>query len=170
MYFQILNDFTNDYFTFIVLGLICFSLILFILCIIALTKAGNLKKRINKFLQPSQSHNIEAMLLDYLEQVKKINANQNNIIESIETINLKMTNCIQKVGVVRYNPFEDVGGELCFAIAMLDEKNDGFILNSIYSREGCYTYAKPISSGESLKYKLSSEEDEALKIALKNKS
>lgn len=158
--------FINSYLIYIVLGLCGFSLILFILSIIALVKAGNLKKRLNKFLQPSQSHNVEALLLEYLDTVKKIDAKHDNIMSYIENLNSRVHNCVQKVGVVRYNPFDEVGGDLCFALAMLDERNNGVVLNSIYSREGCYTYAKPILDGKSEKYKLASEEEQALKIAI----
>lgn len=157
----------NNYILYIVLGLSGFSLILFVISIIALVKSINLKKRIDKFLRPtSQNHNIEAMLLDYLEQVKKMNAQHSDIMAYVENLNARVLNCIQKVGIVRYNPFDEVGGDLCFALAMLDERNNGIILNSIYSRDGCYTYAKPILNGESAKYKLANEEEEALKIAI----
>lgn len=159
-------SFLNNYLIYAVLGLCGFSIILFILAIVALVKVGKVKKRLNKFLQPSQSHNVEALLLEYLDTVKKIDAKHDKIMSYIENINSRVLNCVQKVGIVRYNPFDEVGGDLCFALALLDEKNNGVVLNSIYSREGCYTYAKPIIDGKSEKYKLASEEEEALKIAM----
>lgn len=151
---------------YIVLGLYCFSIIVFILVVICLVKHRKLKKRLNKFLKPSQNHNIEALLLEYLEQVKEMNSQHSTIMEYVENLNSRVLNCIQKVGIVRYNPFDEVGGDLCFALAMLDEKNNGIVINSIYSREGCYIYAKPILNGQSEKYKLAKEEEDALEIAI----
>jgi hypothetical protein len=69
------------------------------------------------------------------------------------------------VGVVRYNAIANTGADLSFAIALLDQNNNGFVLNGIYSRDGSYTYAKPIENGQS-KYNLSDEEKEALTKAI----
>ncbi len=87
--------------------------------------------------------------------------------DMIDVINNNLQICVQKTAVVRYNPFEHVGGELCFALAVLDKKNDGYILNTIYTEAGCYTYCKGVERGIS-NIKLSNEEKEALELA-KNK-
>lgn len=166
-----------SYLVYIVLGLSGLCLLLFLLCFVLMVKISNLKKRIDKFLKPSQNHNIEAMLVEYLDSVKQIDANQNSIMKQVDAnhntvmervndINSRLLNCVQKVGIIRYNPFDDVGGDLCYAIAMLDEKNNGIVLNSIYSRDGCYTYAKPIINGDCQKYKLAKEEKDAIKNAI----
>ncbi len=87
--------------------------------------------------------------------------------EMIDVINNNLKICVQKTAVIRYNPFENVGGELCFALACLDKKNDGFILNTIFTENGSYTYCKPVVDGVS-SVKLSSEEQNSLDLA-KNK-
>lgn len=89
------------------------------------------------------------------------------IREMIEVINNNLQICVQKTAVIRYNPFEHVGGELCFALAVLDKRNDGFILNTIFTDAGCYTYCKPVVNGQS-PVKLSKEEQDSLQLA-KNK-
>ena len=71
---------------------------------------------------------------------------------------------IQKIGVIRFNPFKETGGDQSFAIALLDADNNGLIISSLFTREGTRVYTKPIESGES-KYLLSKEEIEALKKA-----
>ena len=71
----------------------------------------------------------------------------------------------QKLGVVKYNAFSEMGGKLSFAIAMLNQKNDGFILNAMHSSDGCYTYAKEVVNGESF-IVLGEEEKQALDMAL----
>lgn len=148
---------------FIIIGMTLFCILLFILCIVSICKASKLKKRINMFIsEEKEGMNIEEMLVSYIDESRKINDRYDMILNSIDNINGKLKFCIQKIGIVRYNPFEEVGGDLCFALALLDENNNGFVLNSIYSREGCYTYAKPIENGVCSKYKLSAEEEQAV--------
>ena len=71
----------------------------------------------------------------------------------------------QKFGLVRYNAFKGMGGNLSFAMAMLDYTNSGFVLNSVHSREGCYLYLKRIDLGQT-DGPLGNEEKEAVEQAL----
>ena len=70
----------------------------------------------------------------------------------------------QKFGIIKYDAFNEMGGKLSFSLALLNEANDGFVLNAVHSREGCYTYVKDIIAGNSV-ILLSPEEKEALEIA-----
>ena len=97
--------------------------------------------------------------VDHLIEVTK---NQANEISKMKEILSRTTN---KIGIVKYDAFPDVGGKLSFALAMLDESNSGFVLNAIHSREGCYTYVKEIVKGESY-IVLGQEEKEALRQAV----
>jgi hypothetical protein len=74
---------------------------------------------------------------------------------------------IQKVGVIRFNPFKDTGGDQSFSIAFLDAKDTGFVLSSLFTREGNRVYTKPITEGDS-KYPLTEEEKEVITLATKN--
>lgn len=149
----------------IVLSILC--VISLALCAWALFEIKNTKKRFERFMRPnSKTHNVEAMLLEYLDEVKAIKSTNERVVVDIADINNRLRNCVQKVGIVRYNTFEDVGGDLSYAVAMLDESNNGIVFNSLYYREGCYTYGKPIINGES-QHQLSVEETEAINIALK---
>ncbi len=99
---------------------------------------------------------------------KLMDSESKTLREMINVINNNLQICVQKTAVIRYNPFANVGGELCFALAALDKKNDGFILNTIFTQDsGCYTYCKPVVAGVST-ITLSKEEQEALTLA-KNK-
>ena len=80
-------------------------------------------------------------------------------------IDLDIRNCIQKVGIYRYNAYKDTGSDLSFTLALLDEKNNGVVLNGIYSREMSNIYAKPVENGDS-PYKITEEEGEAIKRAI----
>ena len=77
--------------------------------------------------------------------------------------NLKIT--YQKTGLVKYDAFREMSGALSYSLALLDKENNGILISSMYSREGCYTYAKDIVKGE-CKINLSDEEAEALKQAV----
>jgi hypothetical protein len=74
---------------------------------------------------------------------------------------------VQKVEIIRFNPFSEVGGEQSFSIALLDANNDGVVITSLYTREGNRVYGKPIKNGQS-KYQLSDEEKEAIEKAINN--
>ena len=76
-----------------------------------------------------------------------------------------LDNTYQKVGLVKYDAFNEMGGKLSFSLALLNRKNNGFIINAMHSREGCYTYIKEIIDGNSV-IMLAEEEKEALEMAL----
>ena len=83
----------------------------------------------------------------------------------IQKINKKLESTYQKLGIVKYDAFNEMGGKLSFALAMLDDNNNGWIINAMHSREGCYTYVKEIVKGESY-VELAEEEAEALDRAI----
>ena len=83
----------------------------------------------------------------------------------LEKVFNKMRTHYQKVGIVKYDAFHEMGGELSFAITMLDENNTGWILNIMHSRQGCYAYVKDIVKGEST-IQLAEEERESLEKAI----
>ena len=109
--------------------------------------------------------NLESMLEDYLKKVETIELNSSDAVSKFNRLDENLKNCVQKVAVVRYKAFEDVGSDLSFSIALLDEKNDGVMLTGIYGRMESTTYAKPIDKGIS-RYDLSEEELQALSEAM----
>lgn len=128
-------------------------------------KVKSVEKRYDDFISKfDQKDNIEETLKDYLEMVKNVNEDNKIIKANIKTIERQVDNCVQNIGMVRYNAFDDVGSELSFAIALLDNKNNGFVINSIYGRSSSNVYAKTIENGTS-KYTLSDEEIKAVNLA-----
>ena len=97
--------------------------------------------------------------VDKIVELNKIHANE---IRRIKEIQSRTAN---KIGIVKYDAFPDVGGRLSFALAMLDESDSGFVLNAIHGRDGCYTYIKEIVKGESY-VALGQEEKESLRQAV----
>ena len=90
---------------------------------------------------------------------------QNMMLKDIRTLYKKLESTIQKVGIVKYDAFQQMGGKLSFCLCMLDEENSGFMLNSVHSTEGCYTYTKEIINGKAM-IDLGKEEEAALKMAV----
>jgi len=106
-------------------------------------------------------------LEEVLGEFKALEKNFEELKEELEKLKKKNFFNFQKIGVVRFNPFKEVGGDQSFSIALLDGNNSGFVITSLYTREGNRIYGKPIKEGKS-EYLLSSEEKEAIKNAVKN--
>ncbi len=103
---------------------------------------------------------------EIIDQVEKLEKKINSLNLEIEKLKKEKESYIQKVSIIRYNPFSDIGGDQSFSIALLDEMGNGTILTSIYAREGNRVYAKPINNNSS-QYKLSAEEEEVIKLCQK---
>ena len=100
-------------------------------------------------------------VISYLKSLEK---NIQEVSRELEVLKDRSHFFIQKVGMIRYNPFKSIGGDQSFSIALLDQNNSGFIITSLYTQEGNRVYSKPVIKGKS-SYKLSSEEEEAIKKA-----
>ncbi len=98
------------------------------------------------------------------KDLKKILKEFEALKEEVKGLRKQGISSVQRVGIVRYNPFSDVGGKQSFSIALLDGNNNGIVLTSLYSREGNRVYAKPLKNGIS-EYSLSNEEKEAIEVA-----
>ena len=125
-----------------------------------------LKNKYNKFMKKiGNGKNIEEDLENYMYRVDRVERQNAEIISYCKNLDDEVAKCIQKVGMVRYSAFKDTGSDLSFAVAMLDENNDGVVFNGIYSREMSNIYAKPVKKGVS-EYTLSEEEKEAIRRAI----
>ena len=129
------------------------------------TKYRRLQKSYVTFMRGKNGKNLEKSIFgkfDELDEIAElVRANEKEVKEISE----KMKTHYQKVGIVKYDAFHEMGGELSFALTMLDENNNGWIFNAMHSREGCYTYIKEVVNGESY-IELSSEEKECLEKAV----
>ena len=162
-----INVFLNNNILSIVVVLSVLVLVLLIISIVALAETKKLKKRYEQFTGGSRraDGNLETQFGDFYKTAKAMDEKYSAVVNILKDLNGNMEKCVQKVGVVRYNPFDEVGGNLSYAVAILDSKNNGVFLNGIHSRTGSFTYAKPIELGVS-EYTLSDEEQEALTKAL----
>ena len=159
----IMNIIKED--TFLLVWLIV-TILLVIGFLVMISKLSSLNKKYKKFLEKlGNGKDIEEDLETYMYRVEKVEKQNNEIANYVKTLDEDLTRCIQKVGMVRYNAFKDTGSDLSFTLALLDEHNDGVVLNGIYSREMSNIYAKPVKNGTST-YTMSAEEKEALQKAI----
>ena len=152
------------YFAAGVVVLALFVIILLILLIVQIRKANKLKKRLDKFLLRKEGTSLEDDIAELYEDNKFLKNNTEKNREDIRTLFKRMESAFQKMGLVRYDEFNQMGGQLSYSLVLLDENNNGFIINSVHSTEGCYSYSKEIRSGDN-NITLSAEEEEALAIA-----
>jgi len=124
-----------------------------------------LRRKYRRLTRGLENKNFEAIFVDYLNRMEEGIQHISDIQEKMSGLEKKVDSCIQKVGFVRYNPFQDVGGDLSFSAAFLDHAHNGLVFTSIYSRNGCTFFSKPIQNGTS-SYPLSQEENQAIQVAI----
>ncbi len=155
--------------TLVLLGLCGAVVVLLLFCIVLFIQLHGQKKRYEFFMGTGRrpSYNLEMKLEKYYETSKNIEEKYSKLLDMVTDLDQMAKSKIQKVGLIRYNPFEEMGGNLCFALALLDGNDNGVVLNGIHSRTGSFTYAKPIEMGVST-YMLSDEEIKAVEMAKNN--
>ena len=140
-------------------------LIMMILLIVQMVKVGKLKKRLDRFVLGKDGESLEQEIASLFEDNKFLKSNAEKNKKDIRTLYKRLETAYQKMGLVKYDAFSQMGGQLSFCLALLDENNNGFIINSVHSAEGCYSYTKEIRNGECA-IELGREEAEALAIAM----
>ena len=141
-------------------------IILFVGFIILLVNNTKMNNKYKKFMKKiGNGKNIEEDLENIMYKVDRVEKQNAEIMNFCKGLYEDLSKCIQKVGIVRYSAFKDTGSDLSFAVALLDENNDGVVFNGIYSREMSNIYAKPVEKGNS-SYTLSAEEAEAIRRAI----
>ncbi|NJD02660.1 MAG: DUF4446 family protein [Ruminiclostridium sp.] len=143
-------------------------IILFIMNIFTRIRVKKLKVKYLKFMNGLSGVNIEKVLDDCINKVNFVIDKNKEMEYQMNTIERNMYYCIQKVGVVRYNAFDNVGSDLSYSIALLDNNDDGLVLSSLYARDSSSTYANPVTNSKS-RYALSAEEIKAIDIAKKTR-
>lgn len=165
---EIVIDTIRNYEPVVILALLVAVVILFFIQIINKIEINRLEKRYKKMMKGSVGKSIEELLIEYNQKVDSSMKIISEVESAYQSINTRVKNSIQKCSVVRFRAFDDVGSDLSFSIALLDEKNDGVVLTGIYGRNECASFAKPIENGIS-KYDLSEEEKQAIKNAINSK-
>src|SRR5487761_1310859 len=126
-----------------------------------------LKRRQERLLIDDRGHSLEQILTDHLAKVKLLDQQTKTIASTLKINQETLRLAFQKMSMVRFNPFDDSGGDQSFSLAVLDHFNSGFVITSMHARGTARVYCKPIESGTST-YPLSREESQAVKSAIGN--
>ncbi len=160
-----IGSFDLGYLLAVTAALTVLVLVLLVLLILQIRKTGNLKKRLDRFFIGSSGESLEEEIAGLFEDNKFLKTSAEKNKKDIRVLYKNLESAYQKMGLIKYDAFNQMGGQLSFSLALLDENNNGFILNSVHSTEGCYSYTKEIRNGESA-VELGREEAEALAAAM----
>ncbi|SFS04649.1 DUF4446 family protein [Anaeromicropila populeti] len=151
---------------YVTIGLTGIMILLIILVLALFIGFYKQKHRLSKFMLGSDASSLEEIIKNKISDVEKIKLDIDSINGKISNIDDILLSTYRKIGIVKYDAFKEMGGKLSFALALLNDRNDGFILNSMHSsREGCFTYVKQIINGEAFVV-LAEEEKQALNEAI----
>ncbi len=159
-----LNELLTNNLQYVILGLSGMIMLALIVFIDLNRRMISLNKKYTQMMEGMDGSNIETMLLKHIEEVQKVRQETNKLTEKHDKLEQRTNFCLQKIGVVRFNAFDDTGSDLSYAVALLDSTESGVVFSSIFGRNESRCYAKPIINAEST-YFLTEEERKALKIA-----
>ncbi len=146
----------------IALLIACISLLI---AVNAGAKYKRLYRQYDYFMRGKDAENLEDYFVDLQRHVERLEDEEQNNKDMFRILNQNIRGSFQKVGMIHYNAFGGMGGNQSFAMALLDYTNSGFVLNSVYSREGCFLYLKDVEVGTT-EVELGAEERLALEQAL----
>lgn len=154
---------------YILLSLLIICVLLLAMIIAAFVQISKFKKKYEKFMLGKDGASLEKDIMTLYEDNKFIKSNVGQNREDIKELFKRHETAFQKLGLVKYDAFKEMGGKLSFAMALLDQNNSGFVINSVHSSEGCYSYTKRIKNGNS-ELVLSNEEKVAVERAMDGNS
>ena len=140
-------------------------LVLLILVIYTMVRLSTMRSRYREMMRGSETEDIEGMLLQHIHEDEQVAATNTRLLEENELIRQFIRKSLVRTAMVRFRAFEDMGGDLSYAVAMLDANNDGVIFSSIFARADSRSYIKPIKGGSS-EYPLTDEEKGVLREAM----
>lgn len=150
---------------YVLIGLCGAAVIFLIIIIVQAVKLSSMKKKYMNFMKGKSGESLEEILMEKINKIDEIDERNRKNEERIDQLAKDLEPCFQKIGLEKYDALDEQGGKLSFALTLLDEKNNGFIINTVHSREGSYSYIKEIIDGNSI-IGLSPEEERALSKAL----
>lgn len=128
-----------------------------------------LKKKLAVFFSGKEAKDLEQILLDQLKETKELDQEIHELFEISNRLRELGMKSVHKTGVLRFNPFKEVGGNQSFCIALLDGKNSGIVISSLHTREGTRIYAKPVVAGLAGNFPLTEEEKSTIAQAIAGK-
>lgn len=164
-----INSFIDQNLAVLLISLLVFEVISLILTVYCFFKLIALRKKSEIFFEGKNGKNLEELILKSVADIKSLDSEIQELYSISNMIHKLSLSSIHRVGVIRFNPFGDIGGDQSFSVALLDGKNNGVVVSSLHTKEGTRVYAKPVVKGESEKYPFTEEEKKVIKIAAQNK-
>lgn len=150
---------------YILIGLCAAAVIILIIIIIQAVRLSSMKKKYASFMKGKSGESLEEILMEKINKIDEIDDRNRKNEQRLDQLAKDLEPCFQKIGLEKYDALDEQGGKLSFALTLLNEKDNGFIINTVHSREGSYSYIKEIIDGNSI-IGLSPEEEKALSKAL----
>ncbi len=147
----------------VALGIACGVLIVAV--VILWRRTSRLDRRLQGLTRGAEGQSLEAILDAHLDKVYAVARDVDELAARSAVLEATQRRTLQRIGLVRFNPFEDTGGNQSFALAVLDARGDGFVVSSLHARTGTRVYGKAVAGGRS-ESNLSAEEAEAVRLAL----
>ncbi|MCM8901667.1 DUF4446 family protein [Caldicoprobacter algeriensis] len=141
------------------------SVLAFTIVIVYSIKTRKIIRKYKRLMRGMDNKNLEALLMHHLDCVKNNTVKIQDLEHRYQNLSKELESCVQRIGIIRYNPFEQMGSDLSFSVALLDKNNNGVVLTGLFTRSSSSIYAKPIQNGTST-YPLSQEEMEAINRAI----
>ncbi len=158
-------QFTSPLFIFLAIP----TILLFVWTVLQQISITRIKKRQKKLFEGAKGKDLEKIILDCKKRTTSTEHDIGDLYEITGKIHELSLKGLHKVGIVRFNPFRDIGGDQSFSVALLDGADNGVVISSLYSREGVRVYAKSIQKGLCEKHQLTEEEKHAISIASSDK-
>ncbi len=149
----------------VVLALAGACIVLAVLAILLVRRSSRFERRLQGLTRGAEGQSLEAILDAHLDKVDAVARDLDELTARAAIIESIQRRTFQRVGLVRFNPYEDTGGNQSFALAVVDAQGNGFVISSLHARAGTRVYGKSVSAGGS-ESTLSGEEMEALRIAI----
>jgi len=149
----------------IVIILLVLIVVLAVLLILTIRKMNFISRKYYVLMSGKKGKDLEKIIFTRFKEMDKVKKNARRVTAEHQKFKGHLDSCYNKIGLIKYDAFENLSGKLSFSLALLNKDNSGIVLNTLHSREGCYTYAKEIIRGESY-ITLSEEEKEAIKKAM----
>lgn len=161
----ILADFITQNIAGFVIIITLFIVVALIVFINVNMKLARMNKRYKKLMTGMDGANIERILMGHIDEVRSMVKKFEELESENRRLDVLVNNSLQRIGIVRYSAFDDMGSDLSYAVAMLDNHNNGVVFSSLFARDDSRCYAKPIIDGKS-SYVLSKEEEQAIHQAM----
>jgi hypothetical protein len=162
---RLVVDFLHSNAVIFIPSLLLINVLFLILVLVNVRSKRKVYKRYYNRIRDFEETNLDYMLSKLGDRLNFLEQKFRGLEKASQTLEDNLSYAIQHLGVVRYNAFSDIGSDLSFSIALLDQKGDGVVVTSIYGREESRTFAKPVKNRNST-YLLTDEEKEAIAKAM----